>query len=106
LQAIWPWRAGIVGGAALLALGFLLLQLIVGFGIEHDARIRDVATVFKDLADIFPAQWQGSLYSFVYRTGWLTLAFWLTVLAVIGATLEFWLALRKSRPLPRVDISW
>jgi hypothetical protein len=86
LQQIMPRRSGIVGGLTVLAFLVLLLQLAVfGFGEETVS------------ADGIP---QAS------RTIWLRLAFLVNLAAAVGSALEFWLAMRKSRPLPRIDISW
>jgi len=84
IQQIMPWRSGIVGGLTLLAFFFLVLQLMVGFGEETSA-------------DGVPQ---------AFRTNWLRLAFLVNLAAAVGTALEFWLALRKSRPMPRIDISW
>jgi hypothetical protein len=84
VQQIMPWRSGIVTGAIVLAFLFLFLQLVKGFNEE--------------------ASELGALY--VTRTAWLKLAVSLHLLAAVTAALEFWLVLRKTRPLPRVDISW
>ena len=84
VQQIMPWRSAIVTGAILLAFLFLFLQLLKGFSEEAG-----------DLA-VFD----------VYRTAWLKLAVSLHLLAAVTAALEFWLVLRRTRPLPRVDISW
>jgi hypothetical protein len=85
IQQIMPWRSGIVGGLTLLAFFFLVLQLLVGFG-EETTSSEGVPLAF--------------------RTNWLRLAFLVNLVAAVGTALEFWLALRKSRPLPRIDISW
>lgn len=84
VHAIMPWRSGIVTGAILLAFLFLFLQLLRGF--------------HEEAAEL------GTLY--VIRTVWLKLAVTFHLLAAITAALEFWLVLRKTRPLPRVDVSW
>jgi hypothetical protein len=85
IQQIMPWRAGIVGGMTLLAFFFLLLQLVIGLG-EETTSAEGVPQAF--------------------RTNWLRLAFLVNLAAAVGTALEFWLTLRKSRPLPRIDISW
>jgi hypothetical protein len=83
---LWPWRSAIVGGVTLLALMFLLLELLAGFGLEH-AQEKDASYVVRS-------------------TGALGLVVFVMLCAIVGAALEFWLVLRKSRPLPRIDISW
>jgi hypothetical protein len=120
-RQLWPWRSAIVGGVATLALLFLLLELFKGLGLEQAAQTRettrtvaegelakglglDQAALIKDLK-VTPEAWQ-VMYYLLHRTFWLDLAVLFSIVAVAGAALEFWLALRKSRPLPRVDISW
>ncbi len=84
VRQIMPWRSGIVSGVILLAFLFLFLQLLKGFSEEA-----------------------GEMAAFdVYRTAWLKLAVSLHLLAVVTAALEFWLVLRRTRPLPRIDVSW
>lgn len=85
VQQIMPWRSGIVAGLVLLAFLSLFLQMVKGFAEEKGFPVAAFA---------------------VQRTGWLRLAATLHLAAVVSAALEFWLMLRKSRPLPRVDISW
>jgi hypothetical protein len=85
IQQIMPWRSGIVGGLTILAFVFLLLQIMVGFGEE----VLSSEGVPQSL-----------------RTVWLRLAFLVNLVAAVGTALEFWLAMRKARPLPRIDISW
>ena len=85
-RPLWPWRSAIVAGIAFLALMFFVLELLAGFGLEHA---------------------QGKeLYYLVRRTFAVDLVFLLLLAAIAGALLEFWLVLRKSRPLPKIDISW
>jgi hypothetical protein len=84
---LWPWRAAFVGGLSLLALVFLVLQLSVGFGLEQDSE-------------------GTAVYYTLRRTLWLWLAVFFQLLAVVGSTLNVWLVARKSRPLPRIDVSW
>jgi hypothetical protein len=80
LEQIMPYRAGVVAGVVLLAFFFLFLQVVTGFKQE------------------------GPAYA---HTNWLRLAVTVHFFGgVVGAALDFWLFLRKSRPLPRIDISW
>jgi hypothetical protein len=120
VQQLWPWRSGIVGGLAVLALLFLVLELFVGFGLEKNAPdLAKNATKGKEASDKGAADGAKELpqflanlprikelYEFTYRTTWLYLAVLCQLVAVAGAALEFWLALRKDRPLPRIDINW
>jgi hypothetical protein len=83
---IWPWRSAILAAILFISLLFFLLEMMNGFGLEH-------------------AEF-GHEYYAVHRTIWISLAWWLQVLAFVGALLDFWLAMRKTKPLPRIDISW
>jgi hypothetical protein len=85
-RPLWPWRSAIVGGLAFLALMFLVLEMLSGFGLER--------ALGKDG------------YYLARRTFALDLTFLLFLAAIAGAALEFWLVVRKSRPLPKIDISW
>jgi hypothetical protein len=86
LKEILPWRSSILLGIVTMAFAFLILQLLTSFDAE---KLR-----------------QTSLPSFTFRTNWLRGALLLHLIAVVGYGLEFWLALRKNKPLPRMDLSW
>jgi hypothetical protein len=83
---LWPWRGGMVAAATFLSLVFFLLERLLGFGLESSVPPADLAAL--------------------HRTFWMCLAFWLQVIALLGAFLEHWLAIRKSKPVPRIDVSW
>jgi hypothetical protein len=79
LQPILPWRYLIVGCVAGLALMFVTLDYII------------------------------ALFSrgFILVNFWGILAWWLHLIAVLGAFLEFWLEQRgTAKALPRVTIEW
>jgi hypothetical protein len=103
LKQFWPWRAAFVGALVFVAFIFLLLQLLAGFGLEN------AATDFSPTALARPAV-KGAeppLNALLMRrTPWLTLAALSHLTALVGALLELWLALRKNRPLPKIDITW
>ncbi len=80
VRQLLPWGSGIYGGLALFALIFLFLEIVLGFGIEREVYLR--------------------------RTPWVGVAFLLNLLAVVAAGLDFWLAVRRSRPAPRIEIQW
>jgi hypothetical protein len=83
---LWPWRAGIVAAATFVSVVFFLLERLVGFGLESSMS-------------------QGESYA-LHRTFWMCLAFWVQVIALLGALLHHWLVIRKSKPVPRIDVSW
>jgi hypothetical protein len=101
LQQLWPWRSGIVCGLAALAFLFLFLELLVGFGLEHDIPdlIKESAISVKGFAD-------ADLVGLLRRTIWLVLAVLFHIAAVVGAALDFWLVQRQGRPLPRLVLNW
>jgi hypothetical protein len=80
VRDLLKWRYVVVGGIALLSFLFLVLQLLMGFHEEH--RI------------------------VVIRTAFLTLAFWLHLLAILCCLLALWADFRGNRPVPRLDILW
>jgi hypothetical protein len=86
VQQLWPWRSAFVFGFVALSFVFLVLQALVGFGLEN-------AT-------------DSSAYNWLHRTFWLRLAVLCHTVALLTSALEFWLVVRKDRPLPRIDISW
>ena len=80
LEQFMPMSSAIVAGLSALSFLFLFLEIFVGFGLEEKYYLR--------------------------RTMWLGLAVVCQLVGIVGAALEFWLTTRKSKPLPRVDISW
>jgi zinc-ribbon domain len=83
---LWPSRAGILAAAIFISLVFFFLERLVGFGLESSVSPADFPTL--------------------HRTFWVCLAFWVQVIALLGALLEMWLEMRKSKPVPRIDVSW
>ncbi len=86
LQQIMPWRSAILLAVVTMGFVFLALQLTVGFDQESANT--------------------GSVPILVTRTVWLKTCTLLHIVALIGYGLECWLAVRKSKPLPRVDFRW
>jgi hypothetical protein len=114
VDQIKPWRWAIAGGAALLALLLLLVPLVFGFSLENKVKEK-VETEFLDKQKEkvttdedrqLLAMARGSLVGAqeLRRTVWLQLVFWLQVLAVVAAAVQFWLDFRGPRPAPRLDI--
>jgi hypothetical protein len=83
---LWPWRAGIVAAATFVSLVFLLLERLSGFGLESSVT--------------------GAESYAIHRALWMCVAFWIQVIALLGALLDHWLVIRKSKPVPRIDVSW
>jgi len=82
VQQFMPYRSGIVAGLVSLAFFFLVLQVVTGLNQESLSN------------------------GLLVRTNWFRFAATFHLVAMVTATLDFWLFLRKSRPLPRIDISW
>jgi hypothetical protein len=86
LVELWPSQAAILAAAIFISLVFFLLERLAGFGLESSVPAADSYTV--------------------QRTFWMCLAFWIQVIALLGALLDVWLVMRKSKPVPRIDVSW
>jgi hypothetical protein len=112
VQGVMPWRWGIVAALNLLALFFLVLQILVGFSIESTTK--DLVEKELQVKEPLPTQQhkmndmkRGAMLSALQRTAWLYLALTFQVLAVVGAVLMFWIERRGiNRPLPRLELKW
>jgi hypothetical protein len=104
-KQLWPWRSAITAGGVALALMFLTLQILLGFGIESHATASAAAAT--PAAAIAQYASFGELAKLtLHRTGWLELVFLCFLVALAGAGLDFFLGTRKDKPTPRVDICW
>lgn len=112
---LWPWRQLIVAGLAGGSLLLLLLVLLTGFPVENKTRAlierhlaEQKSSVKSDDAvrrvELQEAE-NFSQYN-LRRTCWLGSAFFLLIVAVIGALLDYWLERRGARPWPRMDVMW
>jgi hypothetical protein len=113
LGQLKPWRWALVSAATLLTFLFLLLQLLAGSNLASRVRERadseyagqvkqaSAATEKKEL-EVKHATTVASLR----RTGALSLACWLSFVALVSAVLTFWLGRRTMLPMPRVDVLW
>lgn len=110
-----PFRWLLTTAVTLIALLFLLLQLLTGFSLE--ARTRDKIDKASEAArkaatpegekfvDIQDGMKLGAFM--MHRTLWLRLSFFLLVLAALGAGTAHWLEQRgPNRPLPRFEAMW
>jgi hypothetical protein len=105
-----PWISrGLVGAAFLV----IVLQLLVGFGLENAATFA-TEQQFPEPAGATPEELQRIVVArgadlgrlVMRRTVWLRGAVTLYVIAVAGMGLEFWLHQRGKRPVPRVEVMW
>jgi hypothetical protein len=112
-----PWRWGVAAALQLILLFFLVLQLLFGFSLEskyiekvnerynkmqENIKKHDGGSKEKKGAEVA----RGEFMSYLERTTWLWLAFWLHVLALVCAALTLLLHQRErlGRPLPEVDL--
>jgi hypothetical protein len=115
LQRILEWRPLLAAGTTLVALLFLILQMVMGFPLERAF----AAIVDKDLKERreqakTPEQVQrveikrgSELARFsVGYTGWLYLNLICLVGAMVAALLDFWLIRRGKRALPKMELLW
>jgi hypothetical protein len=107
-----PWRWMIVTGMTLVALLFLLLQLMTNFSIEARARekvglqaTKEAANSNARAADIKENMELAKMG--LRRTVYLRMSFILLVLAGAGGAAAHWLEHRGTdRPLPRFEVDW
>jgi len=117
MKALERWRWAFVAGFVLIALGFLWLQMLVGFNLEQS--IRTTANKFtipeigearnptnQALVQKSEAQIRGFIKETVRRTIWLDLVVFLLVLTLMCSLVLFWIDFRGNKPLPRVDVIW
>jgi hypothetical protein len=114
-ERIWPHRSLILGGAVLLLVVLLGIELILGFGLES-ATARQAAAPTVDAektpstgapAPSIPADVQVRFARLtLYRTAAPYVAFLLELAALAGVALEVWLERRGDRRPPAVHISW
>jgi hypothetical protein len=86
VHQILPWRSGILLGIVTMGFVFLVLQLLTGF--KQEVAGTEVLPIYA------------------IRTNWLKICVLLHALALASFGLEFWLAVRKTKPLPRLDMHW
>ena len=110
IKPFLPWRWAAVGGLSLLTLLFFILQLVIGFSLEH--KVTEIADKKYSVAE--KAQMPAAEREFthaeavgsVHRTGWLRLALVLQIIATVCAGLLVWLERRGNRAVPRVQLLW
>jgi hypothetical protein len=115
VQGLRPWRWLIVTGLALLALLFLVVQMLAGFSLEStvQARVESAMPLTpKDGKTLPPKEARerrmerGLLVEPLRRTGALRGASSLNMLLLVSALVMFWLERRGARPHPRIDVLW
>jgi hypothetical protein len=118
MRALLKWRWAVVAGIVLIVLGFLGLQLLLGFHMEQSIRTwankplpqevldRRANLSGSDLAreQKGEAALRGFLMQTVSRTLWPNVVVILLLLALVTSLLLFWLDFRGNTPLPRVDL--
>ncbi len=111
LQPLLRWRWAAVAGLNVVVFLFLALQILLGFSLESQVvtRAATVTKVNEVTGTLAKKQAQvdyGVKIAVVSKTYALWLAFWLHVLAAIGAVTAFCLHDRPGKPLPRLELSW
>lgn len=110
LQQLLPYRWGIVTILNVLVFLFLLLQLVLGFGLESywKGKVDAKYPVLKDAKTQQIKEneaYRGIQLEYLHRTVWLRLAVLLHILAIVAAALIYWITRRgESRPLPKIEL--
>jgi hypothetical protein len=112
VESFWPWRSVAVAGLVGLATLLLLLQLMIGFGLQSNVEAwadgRNLEELKKhELANKLKTTEQREYArATVYHSTWLRLATVCHLIALGGLALQNWAQQRGNRPLPRIDILW
>jgi hypothetical protein len=114
VERIWPWRSAIVGGITACALLILLLQMMIGFGLENALAAPPPQSSENssggNRADRQPvSKIQQALRTArmnPQRTFWLQMAILCHLVTVASVGLELWLEKRGQQPMPRIEIQW
>jgi len=103
LEAVLAARAYILGAASMLALLFLLAQMLVGFPAEsYDFAAGSVPEWLEQQRETYGLL----MRSLVRRTLWARLTVTLSVVSVLAALTQLWLERRGERPPPRLVVEW
>jgi hypothetical protein len=115
VQTLKRWQGLILGGVALVALLFMLIQALVGFQIKTIATKR-ITEKTEKIGNLMTSEEQKKVIAIatqseisgmnIHATVWFRLSFFLLVLATIGALLEFWTRRRGNRPFPKLEFAW
>jgi hypothetical protein len=112
VRSLAPWRLGLLGAVAVVALLLLIVHLWSSFGLEAavaarvDGNLAGELTTAKtpgeqQIANIHRGVKLGSFN--LRHTLWFDLAVLSQVLLLAGVGLELWLKRRGARPLPRIN---
>jgi hypothetical protein len=109
IQALLPWKWGIVAAVNLLVFFFLFLQVLLGFNLEKQYKA-NVAQAYKDSkpeTKTTDEVAEGKDLQALSTTWWLGLVIVLHLLAIIAALLMYWLERRgPNKPLPYLELRW
>lgn len=113
VQPIMPYRLALVYACTGLAFVLLLLVSWMGFSLEtavttmmtEEVEKQKAATPAANLEQLVKLN-EGMMAAFFQpqRTVWYRLAFLCNLVALVGAALDWWLAQRAGKPLPRVEL--
>ncbi len=114
LHMVLSFRWIIAGALCLLMFFLLILQLMVWFGAESKC-YHEISTKFqKEITEAqnagakveFPTSPRGMALIALHRTFALDLVFWLHLLAVIVCGYMVYLEMRKTAPVPKIELHW
>jgi hypothetical protein len=126
IRGLRRWQGLILGGVALLAFAFLLIETLAGFKlrttvanqsnqfINEEAITKTIPPnvelqdkqkqLIQDLVQAARGAVLGAVS--IRYTWWFRLAYILLLLAAIGGLLEFWGVRRGKRPPPKIEFAW
>jgi hypothetical protein len=112
VQAVWPKRTLILGGAVLVLFLILSLEMLTGFGLES-AAVRPTEPAKAEApkegapSTSVPRDVEARFAKLtLYRTAAPYLALLLELAALVGVALDLWLQRRGNRALPKMELAW
>jgi hypothetical protein len=113
VEAILPWRWGIVAAVNVILFFFLFLQVWLGFSLDSRYSKWVENQVKRDSKETPTTQQRkmddvvsGQMLSVLEHTFAMRLTVFLHLVAVICAVLMFWISQRTHRPLPKLELMW
>jgi hypothetical protein len=115
VEPLWQYRPAALGALVVLMLLFFMAQWASGLGLQRaiDSRIEEINAADKEKAKTPEEKqlWEMKVSTSkaeaqVRTTPWMRLAFLCQLLAALAVVAEAGLALRGSKPTPRVAVMW
>jgi hypothetical protein len=113
VEQFLPWQWAALAGLNAVLLLFLVLQMLLGFGLENSytawvdshPEMKKEAQNSKEMKEIEVAR--GMRLAMLHRTIWLRLTLLLQIVAAVSAGLVFWIERRgTAAPLPIFEVKW